>query len=155
MSHLSQQLEHEPRVILAGRGTNDRMGSWIADRLHDERGKISGSVLVLGLTFKENVPDLRNSRVIDVIKRLIALGHQVAVTDPVADPEETRRQFGLTMATPEGRRYDMIVGTVTHAQYRAMDAAALTGLVAEDGTIADIKGMWRELDFGPIRRWTL
>ena len=81
------------------------MGSWIADRLHDERGKISGSVLVLGLTFKENVPDLRNSRVIDVIKRLIALGHQVAVTDPVADPEETRRPFGLTMATPEGRRY--------------------------------------------------
>ena len=92
LSHLSQQLGHEPRVILAGRGTNDRMGSWIADRLHDERGKISGSVLVLGLTFKENVPDLRNSRVIDVIKRLIALGHQVAVTDPVADPEETRRQ---------------------------------------------------------------
>ncbi|MDP9163038.1 MAG: nucleotide sugar dehydrogenase, partial [Pseudomonadota bacterium] len=63
LSHLSQSLGHEPHVILAGRGTNDAMGAWIADRLHEQRGQRPGSVLVLGLTFKENVPDLRNSRV--------------------------------------------------------------------------------------------
>ncbi|MCA1654719.1 MAG: nucleotide sugar dehydrogenase, partial [Sphingomonadales bacterium] len=74
LSHLAQRLGHEPNIILAGRGTNDGMGRWIADRLHERRGGEAGSVLALGLTFKENVPDLRNSRTIDVIERLVELG---------------------------------------------------------------------------------
>ena len=71
LSHLAQQLGHYPRVILAGRGINDGMGAWIADQIH-ERIASGARVLVLGLTFKENVPDLRNSRVIDVVRRLVA-----------------------------------------------------------------------------------
>ncbi|HJR83497.1 MAG TPA: nucleotide sugar dehydrogenase, partial [Sphingomicrobium sp.] len=67
LSHLAQQLGHDPQVILAGRGTNDGMGRWIADTLHDRRGARAGSALVLGVTFKEDVPDLRNSRSFDVV----------------------------------------------------------------------------------------
>ena len=155
LSHLSQSLGHQPHVILAGRGTNDGMGAWIADRLHEARGGQPGSVLALGLTFKENVPDLRNSRVIDVIGRLAEFGHVIDVADPIADADEVRREYGLTMSVPNGQRYDLVVGAVPHAEYRSMDAAAVARLVAEGGTVGDIKGMWRDLDLGEIRRWSL
>ncbi|MDP9163686.1 MAG: nucleotide sugar dehydrogenase, partial [Pseudomonadota bacterium] len=155
LSHLSQSLGHEPHVILAGRGTNDGMGAWIADRLHAARGGQPGSALVLGLTFKENVPDLRNSRVVDVIGRLAQLGHEVDVADPIADPQEVRHEYGLTMTDPRGKRYDLVIGTVPHAEYRALDAAGLSALAADGATIADIKGMWRGLDLGTVDRWTL
>jgi UDP-N-acetyl-D-galactosamine dehydrogenase len=155
LSHLSQSLGHEPHVILAGRGTNDGMGAWIADRLHEARGGQPGSALVLGLTFKENVPDLRNSRVVDVIERLAELGHVIDVADPIADAAEVRREYGLTMSVPNGKRYDLVVGTVPHVEYRSMDAAAVTSLVADGGTVADIKGMWRGLELGEVERWSL
>ena len=89
LSYLAQPLGHHPQVILAGRETNDGMGAWIADALHDRRRK-AGRALVLGLTFKENVPDLRNSRVFDLVERLKWLGHEVASADPVADAAESR-----------------------------------------------------------------
>ena len=97
LSHLAQQIGHDPQVILAGRGTNDDMGRWIADTLHDRRGAKAGSALVLGVTFKENVPDLRNSRAFDVVKRLQWLGYTVDVADPLADPEELRQEQGLEL----------------------------------------------------------
>jgi UDP-N-acetyl-D-mannosaminuronate dehydrogenase len=90
LSHLAQQLGHDPQVILAGRGTNDGMGRWIADTLHERCGGRAGRALVLGLTFKENVPDLRNSRSFDLVERLVELGYDVAVADPIADPEDLR-----------------------------------------------------------------
>ena len=86
---MPQQVGHDPQVILAGRTTNDGMGAWIADALHDRRRK-AGSALVLGLTFKENVPDLRNSRSFDLVQRLQWLGHEVEVADPIASPGRDR-----------------------------------------------------------------
>ena len=155
LSHMAQQLGHEPHVILAGRGTNDGMGRWIADRLHARRGGRPGSVLAMGLTFKENVPDLRNSRAIDVIDRLTALGHRVDVADPLADADEVSREYGLALTKMDGKRYDLVVATVSHSEYRAMDADQVAGLVAEGGTVADIKGMWRSLELPGVDRWTL
>src|SRR5215218_1959029 len=87
LSHLAQQLGHDPQVILSGRNTNDGMGNWIADALHDRRKK-AGRALVLGLTFKESVPDLRNSRSFDVARRLQSLGYQVEVADPLVSPDQ-------------------------------------------------------------------
>jgi UDP-N-acetyl-D-glucosamine/UDP-N-acetyl-D-galactosamine dehydrogenase len=155
LSHLAQQLGHNPQVILAGRGTNDGMGAWIADALHDRRGK-SGSALVLGLTFKENVPDLRNSRSFDLIRRLQWLGHQVDVADPYASAEEVQREHGLNLTELDGRRYDLVVGAVAHAEYRGLSDEQLGALVTPGGTIADLKGMWRDrrLD-ASLDRWTL
>jgi len=155
LSHLAQQLGHDPQVILAGRETNDAMGNWIADVLHDRRRK-AGTALVLGLTFKENVPDLRNSRCFDLVKRLVWLGHQVEVADPLAPPEEIEREHGLKVTEPDGRRYDLVVGAVAHRQYRELSDDQILGLVAPGGTLADLKGMWRERSLDPaVDRWTL
>ena len=156
LSHLAQQHGHDPQVILSGRGTNDDMGRWIADTLHDRRGAKAGSALVLGVTFKENVPDLRNSRAFDVVKRLQWLGYSVDVADPLADPAELRHEQGLELTPPGGKRYDLVIGAVPHTAYRELTEEELEGLLNPGATLADIKGMWRERSLDPsIDRWTL
>jgi UDP-N-acetyl-D-galactosamine dehydrogenase len=154
LSHLAQQLGHNPQVILSGRETNDGMGQWIADALHDRRGK-AGTALVLGLTFKENVPDLRNSRSFDVVRRLQWLGHEVAVADPLADPAEIEREHGLTVRKPDGERYDLVVAAVSHGEYRDLPDDSIAAMVAPGGTLADLKGMWRDRVLPGIDRWSL
>lgn len=155
LSYLARRLGHNPQVILAGRETNDGMGAWVADQLHARRGK-AGRVLVMGVTFKENVPDLRNSRVFDVVERLIELGHDVTIVDPLADPAELHREHGLGLSTLNGERYDLVVAAVPHREFREMSDTAIASLVAAHGTLADLKGMWRErmLPHG-IDVWTL
>jgi UDP-N-acetyl-D-glucosamine/UDP-N-acetyl-D-galactosamine dehydrogenase len=156
LSHLAQQFGHDPQVILAGRGINDGMGRWIADTLHERRLSKAGTALVLGVTFKENVPDLRNSRTIDLIRRLAWLGHSVEVADPLADPAEVKREYGLEVTKLDGRQYDLVVGAVPHKAYREMNAKALHGLVAANGTLADLKSMWASVTLNPkIDRWSL
>jgi UDP-N-acetyl-D-galactosamine dehydrogenase len=159
LSHLAQQLGHDPQVILSGRTTNDGMGAWIADALHDRRqarGKGAGTALVLGLTFKENVPDLRNSRSFDLVRRLAWLGYEVEVADALASAQEIEREYGLKVTDPDGRRYDLVVGAVAHQEYRDFSNDRLAGLVTPGGTLADLKGMWRDRLFDPsVDRWTL
>lgn len=156
LSFLAEQLGHDPQVILAGRSTNDGMGRWIAERIHAARDGSAGSALVMGLTFKENVPDIRNSRSFDLVERLAELGYSVEVADPMADPAELEREQGLRPIEPDGRAFDLVVGAVSHSEYRAMSDAALAALVRPGGTLADVKGMWRDRVLGnSIARWTL
>ena len=156
LSHLAQQLGHDPQVILSGRGTNDGMGKWIVDSLHERRGGKPGRALVLGLTFKENVPDLRNSRSFDLVDRLKELGYEVDVADPLADPAELRRDFGLDLSTPGESKYDLVLGAVAHSDYRQLEAADLEALLAPGGTLADVRGIWRDRVTDPsIDRWSL
>jgi UDP-N-acetyl-D-galactosamine dehydrogenase len=156
LSHRAQQLGLEPNVILSGRSINDRMGGWLADELHARRGGKAGSALVLGLTFKENVPDLRNSRVIDVIRRLEALGHDVTVHDPHADPAEARHEYGLDLpADALDRRYDLVVAAVPHAVYAELPDERIAGLAAEGGLVADVKNLFAGRPLGGVARWTL
>src|SRR5438270_6325408 len=155
LSHLAQQVGHDPQVILAGRQTNDGMAAWIADALHDRRRK-AGRALVLGLTFKENVPDLRNSRTFDLVRRLQWLGHSVEVADPSACAQGIESEHGLNVTEPDGRQYDLVVGAVAHRQYRELADDRLCALLAPRGTPADLRGMWRERRFDPaLDRWTL
>jgi UDP-N-acetyl-D-galactosamine dehydrogenase len=151
---------HHPEIILAGRRINDGMGPWLAERIHDQMvgalGGQAGRVLVLGLTFKENVPDLRNSKVVDMLARLRALGHTVAVHDACADPAEARHEYGETLLAGLGDAagYDCVVGAVPHAAYAAMGAARLGEMLKPGGLVADLKGMWRGLDAAaPFRIW--
>jgi UDP-N-acetyl-D-galactosamine dehydrogenase len=131
------------------------MGAWVADALHDRRRK-AGRALVMGLTFKENVPDLRNSRSFDLVRRLEWLGHQVEVADPLASPEEIAREHGLKLVEPDGRNYDLVVGAVAHRDYCGLSDRRLAEMVAEGGTLADLRGMWRDRQLDPaIDRWTL
>jgi UDP-N-acetyl-D-glucosamine/UDP-N-acetyl-D-galactosamine dehydrogenase len=157
LSFRAQQLGHNSEVILAGRAINDGMGRWVADSIHAARAGHAGSVLVLGLTFKEDVPDLRNSRVVEVVRRLEELGHAVSVDDPLADREEARRDYGIDL-DPEAlrRRYDLVVASVGHRRYRDMSAEDIRGLVADGGCVADIGGIWRGRELGAgVERWTL
>ncbi|HEX4738052.1 MAG TPA: nucleotide sugar dehydrogenase [Allosphingosinicella sp.] len=156
LSHRAQQLGLEPNVILAGRSTNDRMGAWVADQLHARRGGRPGSALVMGLTFKENVPDLRNSRVIDLIRRLEALGHDVTVHDPHADPEEARHEYGLEL--PEDaldRRYELVVVAVPHAVYGELPDSRLEKLAGKGGLVADLKNLYARRALEGVERWSL
>ncbi|MEO8175105.1 MAG: nucleotide sugar dehydrogenase [Sphingomicrobium sp.] len=161
LSHLAQQLGHDPQVILSGRAINDGMGAWIADAIHQRRSQASSAdgskrALVLGLTFKEDVPDLRNSRAFDVVRRLSELGYNVAVADPLADPAELARDHGLAAVTPNGARYDLVIGAVAHADYRKLSSDELENLLEQGGTLADLKGMWRDHQLSPaIDRWSL
>jgi UDP-N-acetyl-D-galactosamine dehydrogenase len=155
LSFRAQQLGIEPHVILAGRSTNDRMGAWVAERLHERRGK-AGSVLIMGLAFKENVPDLRNSRVIDLIRGLEELGHDVIVHDPLADPAEARHEYGLDLdADALERSHDLVVAAVPHAAYAALPDEKLAGLVAEGGLLADLKNLFKGRALPGVERWTL
>ncbi len=151
LSHRATELGHDPRVILAGRTTNDGMAQWVADRLHDARGGIAGRTLVLGLTFKENVPDLRNSKVADLIVALAAHGHEVTVHDPHADAQEASHEYGI--ALPAGAldgTYDLVLLAVAHEEYVDMGEDRLRGLLAHGGSLADLKGV-----LGGNADWTL
>lgn len=143
LSHRAQELGHEAQVILAGRAINDGMASWVADRVDALRSGRPSSILVLGLTFKENVPDLRNSKVADLIAQLQARGHSITVTDPLADPEEARHEYGLELdADALNRRYDCVLAAVPHDDYRSLDDQTLDGLLAADGLLVDLKRSW-------------
>ncbi|WP_370521580.1 nucleotide sugar dehydrogenase [Novosphingobium sp. ERN07] len=145
LSARAEALGHDPQVILAGRGVNDGMAKWLAGELHAQRSGKAGSVLVLGLTFKENVPDLRNSKVADVIAELQALGHTVAVHDPHADGAEALLEYGLHLAGDAFEQtYDMVFLAVPHKYYLAAGAERIAALVAPGGTLADLKGVLGE-----------
>ncbi len=147
LSHCAQSVGHLPRVILAGRAINDGMGIWIADTIHSRRKSRTGKVLVLGLTFKPDVPDLRNSKVVDVVRRLEWLGHQVAVHDPLADPAAAEREYGIALERemPEGP-FDVVLIAVPHRSCRAMKIADVAALARGDALIADLHGLWRGRD---------
>jgi UDP-N-acetyl-D-galactosamine dehydrogenase len=162
LSHRARELGHEPAVILAGRAINDSMADWVADELM--AGFAPGRrVLVLGLTFKEDVPDLRNSKVADVIARLQALGHAVDVHDPRADAEEAMHEYGLALcadpfaqAAGDTARYDAVLLAVPHAEYRALSPETLTGLVVDNGIFGDLKAVVPASQVpARIRRWGL
>jgi UDP-N-acetyl-D-galactosamine dehydrogenase len=157
LSYRAQQLGQEPNVILAGRSINDQMGSWVADQLHARRQGRPGSVLVMGLSFKENVPDLRNSKVIDLIRRLEELGHALSVHDPLADPAEAMHEYGVSLATGAiGGPFDLVVVAVPHAAYGALESAELAALVAPGGLLADLKNLYRGRALPQhVERWSL
>jgi UDP-N-acetyl-D-glucosamine/UDP-N-acetyl-D-galactosamine dehydrogenase len=153
LSHRAQELGHDPQVILAGRATNDGMGRWVAEQIHARAAGKPGRVLMLGLTFKENVPDLRNSKVVDVIAALRDLGHDVTIHDPLADAAEANHEYGLTL-NPDALtgQYDIVVGAVSHTSYADLDPATL---LADGGLLADLKRIWPGAAKGKYAYWSL
>jgi UDP-N-acetyl-D-galactosamine dehydrogenase len=149
----AQAAGHEPEIILAGRRINDAMGDHFAARIAEQCRTAKPRTLVLGLTFKENLPDLRNSKVVDLVHGLQTRGHAVDIHDPHADAAEAKSSYGLSLlsALPNGGSYDCLVGAVPHAAYRALSFA---GVVKPGGLVADIKGLWRDVALPEgLRRW--
>ena len=144
LSTCALQNGHHPEIILAGRRINDGMGPWLAGRIAEHLAPKS-RILMLGLTFKENVPDLRNSKVIDVIRGLRQRGHEVQVHDPYADATEADHEYGETLipSLNDLADFDGLVVAVPHDPYAELTDDALNALVKPGGLIADIKGLWR------------
>ena len=158
LAHAAQSIGHNPEVVLAGRRINDSMGAYIADEIAERLAADPARVLVLGLTFKENVPDLRNTRVVDIVSRLTETGHRVDVHDPHADRAEAGQFYGIELlpSLDDASGYDAVIGAVRHAEYAALEAGSLASLLTDGGVLADIKGMWRGVELpGGYRRWQL
>ena len=163
LAHAARELGHHPEVILAGRKINDDMAEFLARQIDQQ---IQGlplaaepkRILVLGLTFKENVPDLRNSKAADLIMALRNKGYQVAVHDPLADAKQAKQLYGLELLSDlaEATDYDGLVGVVPHAPYLSLEASEITRILKPGGLLVDLKGMWRGIELPDgCNRWEL
>jgi UDP-N-acetyl-D-galactosamine dehydrogenase len=155
LTHRAQEIGYHPEVILAGRRINDGMGSFVADRvarLMMKRGfpVVGSRILVMGLTFKENCPDLRNSKAFDVIQGLRDYNAQIEAWDPWVDAEEANRELGIDIERhePARGRYDAVVMAVAHREFEAMGAKRVRALGRPGSVFFDLKGVFerRESD---------
>lgn len=152
LTHKAEALGYHPQVILAGRRINDGMGAYVAGQLVKamlkRRIHVDGArVLLLGLTFKENCPDLRNTRVIDVVEELRDYGVQVDVHDPWADADEAQAEYGLDLiGTPVAGAYDGIVLAVAHDAFRAAGPETLRSYGRNSGVFCDLKSLFAIAD---------
>lgn len=148
LTHKAEMLGYHPQVILAGRRINDSMGKFVAEQtvkhlLHNGWPIKDTPVIVLGLTFKEDCPDLRNSRVIDVIHELQAYGAKVMVHDPVADPVEARHEYGVELTAWEDLPPSAaIVAAVAHREFKARPVADYVAKLQPNGVLADVKSQF-------------
>src|SRR5467141_4919487 len=148
LTYKAEMLGYHPEVILAGRRINDNMGKFISDQTVKQVIRIGNpvkvaNIIVLGLTFKEDVPDLRNSHVIDVINELKSYGVQVFVHDPVPDPEAARHEYGLELISWEDLpTADAMVVAVAHRHFRNMGEEKLAHKVVKGGCFVDVKSQF-------------
>jgi len=146
LTHKAQAVGYHPEVILAGRRVNDGMGGYIASqtvRLMIKRGlPVQGArILLLGLAFKENCPDIRNTRVVDVINELAEYGALVDVHDPWVDAGEAQHEYGIDVLAEPGADYDAVLLAVSHREFIEQGAAALRAFGKEGAILVDVKGV--------------
>ncbi|MCA3179401.1 MAG: nucleotide sugar dehydrogenase [Burkholderiaceae bacterium] len=148
LTRKAEQLGYHPQVILAGRRINDGMGKFVAEqvvkRLIQQAQPVTNQVaIVLGLTFKEDVPDLRNSKVVDIVRELRSFGMKVYVHDPIAESDHAEHEYGIALAPwAELPPAVAIVAAVGHQAYREMSLDALTAKLARGGVFADVKSAY-------------
>ena len=147
LTHKAQAIGYHPEIILAGRRVNDGMGPYVAAELVKKMIKAAHTVaharvLVMGFTFKENCPDLRNTRVIDVVRELKEFGCLVDVSDPWVSSEDVEREYGIALvkAAPKGD-YDALILAVPHNEYLGMAAGDFRAYLKEGGVLFDLKGV--------------
>ncbi|QNI95450.1 nucleotide sugar dehydrogenase family protein [Synechococcus sp. A15-127] len=148
LTYKAEQLGYHPQVVLAGRRINDGMGRWVVEQLVLEmarRGMViaKAKVLVLGLSFKENCPDLRNTRVVDLICALQRYGMWPLVVDPWVDSQEAQLKYGLTVqpVIPHGERWSAVVVAVAHQQFRELQPDQWQPMLTQEGLLVDLKGL--------------
>ena len=162
LTYKAEELGYRPEVILSGRKINDEMGKYIAESIVKELIKQdipvkNAKVLIKGITFKENVPDIRNSKVIDIIKELKSYGVNVKIEDIYAEREEVEREYKLKL-DKDIKEADAVVFAVAHDEYKALNAKDIKGYLKEDrNLIFDIKAMFnkKELENGGLKVWRL
>jgi UDP-N-acetyl-D-galactosamine dehydrogenase len=145
LTHKAAALGYESKVISSSRYINDDMAKYVARKIITHVLRISNEpkVLVKGVTFKENVSDIRNSRIVDTVKELLAFNIRVDVEDPYAVEEEVHEEYGLHLALKIEGGYDAVIVTVPHAPYKDLDDAYFTSITREGALIADLKGSYK------------
>ena len=159
LTYKAQELGYHAQVINSGRYVNDSMGFYVAKQTVKKiiaMGKdVSKSkVLVLGATFKENVEDIRNSKVADVVKELISYGVSVEVSDPRANSAELKHEYGSELTAKIGNDYDAVIIAVNHTEYKDYDEAWFNKVLHKDGLVIDIKGIYKG-KFSKTHYWSL
>jgi UDP-N-acetyl-D-galactosamine dehydrogenase len=148
LTYKANELGYDAEVILAGRNINDNMAKYVAKNVVQHIIKNSGDVkaakvLVKGATFKENVSDIRNSKVADVVKALKSFYVNVDVEDPYADSDELKHEYGFELTAEPGNDYDAVIITVPHKEYLDLNDAYFAGITKPHAMVADLKGIYR------------
>ena len=148
LTYKSKKLGYNSQVILAGRFINDAMAGYVARKILKHIIRYDGNVkeakvLVMGATFKENVSDIRNSKVADVVKELRSFSLNVDVTDPYAESDELKHEYGFELTPAPGNDYDAVIVTVPHREYKDLDDKYFASITKEHAMLADLKGIYR------------
>lgn len=159
LTYKATELGLHPRVIAAGRFTNDMMGAHIAKvaikKLINNDKKIKDAkILILGATFKEDVADIRNSKIVDIVKELQSYSVNVVVVDPRADAEEVFEEYGFHLASEIGNGYDGVIAAVSHQEYRGLNEAYFQSICNPKSFVLDLKGLYRGT-FKSMEYWSL
>ena len=148
LTHKAEQLGYHPQVVLAGRRINDGMGRWVVEQLVLEmaqRGMViaGAKVLVMGLSFKENCPDLRNTKVVDVIEALHRYGMEPVLVDPCVDLQEAQHEYGLNVLRiiPPATRYRAVIAAVAHSEFVGISEDTWREVLEVNGVFVDLKGI--------------
>ncbi len=150
LTYKSKELGYDSQVILAGRNINDGMAGYVAKKVLQHiitnNGNVKDAkVLIMGATFKENVSDIRNSKVADVVKELKSFSLNVDITDPHASSEELNHEYGFTLTEHIGNAYDAVIVTVPHEAYKNFDDAYFVAITKPEALICDLKGTYRNV----------
>jgi UDP-N-acetyl-D-glucosamine/UDP-N-acetyl-D-galactosamine dehydrogenase len=159
LTYKAKELGHLPEVILSGRAINDGMGAYIAKNivqmlLKQGKNPSEAKILIMGVTFKENVKDIRNSKVVDVIRELQSFSVQVDSVDAHAEREEFEHEYHLQMISEPQQKYDAIVVAVNHKEYINFDENYFLNLSSEKGILIDLKGVYRN-KITQLKYWSL
>jgi len=149
LTYKAKEYRYHAQIINSGRFVNDSMGFYIAKQTVKKiiaagKNVLNSKVLVMGVTFKENVSDIRNSRVADVVSELKSYGVLVDVVDPFANSEEVKHEYGFEMVEKAGENYDAIIVAVSHLEYAMLTEADFKPLAADRCILVDVKGMYRD-----------
>ena len=159
LTHKAKQLGYHAQMINAGRFINDSMGGYIAKQIVKKLVKAgkhiqNSKVLIMGITFKEDVSDIRNSKVVDVYRELLSYGVSVDVVDPYADPHEVKEEYQFELATKQANDYDVIIAAVSHDKYKDLNEDYFKSITSENALFVDVKGVYRNV-IKELNYWSL
>lgn len=160
LTYKAQKLGYTPQVILSGRSINDNMAAHVATKtvqllLKKNKDPKAANVLVMGVTFKENVSDIRNSKVADVVSSLKEFSVNVDIVDPLANAEEVLHEYGLNLCTNIDKKYDAVIVAVAHDEYKKLNTNYFKNISSDSPIFVDLKNIYGHLDLSDFSTWSL
>jgi UDP-N-acetyl-D-galactosamine dehydrogenase len=160
LTYKAQQMGYNPQVILSGRRINDGMADYVAKKtvqflIKNDKSPKKAKLLVMGVTFKENVADIRNSKVADVVNALKEYMVNVDITDIHANSDEVHHEYGFKLTENIGNEYDAVIVAVAHDEYKQLSADYFRSIMKENPILIDLKNLYGNFNNSEIERWSL